>query len=481
MVKIKKRERKKNMLKNKNFIRIVFVIIIALSIQPISMLGSAQEEIQITSGMYFQLGKYKENPILWKSIVSDNENGILMLSDKILCYKNFDVGTEDDKKNRGSNFWEESTLRTWLNSTASAGEIRWPYGKVPNEHRVHKYERLRPGEPYSEEAGFLSLQNFTDSEKTVMKSVSQWQALSQDKTALSENGLNVPFYPKIIYAPHTHMETTMHIYTLPELGTAYYGAMYRISDTMFTMDELQLYELWSQFGTVEAENADGVLDPWYGINDEYWISPNGRYWLRTPLQDYSITVAGGEKLYYTIRPDNEEVGVRPAFYLNEENMVIKSGTGTADDPYIIDGIGEEEIMIFTNGEQVRFDQQPTEESDRLLVPVRAIFESLGAEVMWDEEDEIVTAVKEDRTVVMQIDNPDMGNGIEVVTLEVPPRIIGERTMVPLRAVSEAFDCRVDWIDELKRVVIDPPQPEHSDEGHYQNEWDIVVHGFGKKR
>lgn len=49
-----------------------------------------ENNLSIVSGTYFQLGKYNDNPILWKAVVYDNENGILMVSDKILCYKNFD-------------------------------------------------------------------------------------------------------------------------------------------------------------------------------------------------------------------------------------------------------------------------------------------------------------------------------------------------------------------------------------------------------
>ena len=106
---------------------------------------------------------------------------------------------------------------------------------------------------------------------------------------------------------------------------------------------------------------------------------------------------------------------------------------------------------------MQFDEEPVEESERLLVPVRAIFEELGAEVEWEEETQIITAKKEDTTVVMQIDNPEMGNSREVVTLEVPPRLVGERTMVPLRAVSEAFEAKVDYIENLNRVVVDQPK------------------------
>lgn len=85
-----------------------------------------------------------------------------------------------------------------------------------------------------------------------------------------------------------------------------------------------------------------------------------------------------------------------------------------------------------------------------------------------------------RTVVMQIGNPEMGNGAEVFTLDVAPTLKDDRTLVPLRAVSEAFDCKVEWIEELNRAVIDPPQPEDSDEGHWQSDWDIAINGKGKK-
>lgn len=316
---------------------------------------------------------------------------------------------------------------------------------------------------------------------SAIKTVSHWQALSENKKMLSTNGLNVPYYPEIVRAPGTHLEQIKYKYEISEMNKAYYGAMYRLYDTIFTLDESQLYELWSQFGTVEAEKAEGVLNPWYGIDNPIGKSPYQWYWLRTPDGDNGITVAASKEAYAVTNPTDNELGVRPAFYLNEDNMIIKSGIGTEEDPYILDGKGQENTAIFCNGKQVEFDQQPIEEDDRLLVPVRAIFEQLGAEVTYDDGDGVITANNGERTVVMQIDNPEMGNGTEVFTLDVAPKLVGDRTVVPLRAVSEAFDCRVDWVEELDRVVIDPPQPEDTDEGHYQNIWDIEIHGKGKKR
>ena len=141
---------------------------------------------------------------------------------------------------------------------------------------------------------------------------------------------------------------------------------------------------------------------------------------------------------------------------------------------------QNDTAVFCNSEQVEFDVQPIEENGRLLVPVRAIFEELGAEVTYDDGDGVITATNDERTVVMQIDNPEMGNGTEVFTLEVAPKLVNDRTLVPWRAVAEAFDCKVEWIEGLNRAVIDPPQPEDTDEGHWQHTWDISVNGEGKK-
>lgn len=79
---------------------------------------AAEDNIDITSGTYFQLGKYNDNPILWKAVVYDNENGILMVSDKILCYKNFDpikMNLLESMNIAEVIFGMESTLRIWLN------------------------------------------------------------------------------------------------------------------------------------------------------------------------------------------------------------------------------------------------------------------------------------------------------------------------------------------------------------------------------
>lgn len=231
------------------------------------------------------------------------------------------------------------------------------------------------------------------------------------------------------------------------------GAMYRLSDTMFLIDEAQIYKLWTNLGTVRAYPTQRAFDSVKNDKD-YYEGFEEEYMLRTSNRSAQFIFGDDD---YSSGICAYSYGVRPAFYLDTTKAEIISGSGSIEEPYIIDGQPQTNAEVYCNGERMQFDEEPVEESERLLVPVRAIFEELGAEVEWEEETQIITAKKEDTTVVMQIDNPEMGNSREVVTLEVPPRLVGERTMVPLRAVSEAFEAKVDYIENLNRVVVDQPK------------------------
>lgn len=112
------------------------------------------------------------------------------------------------------------------------------------------------------------------------------------------------------------------------------------------------------------------------------------------------------------------------------------------------------ISVYLNNKQIDFDTNPIIESDRTLVPMRAIFEALGAEVKWYDETNTAAAVKDDVTVSVTIDGDTMLKNGESITLDVPARLIDDsRTFIPLRVVSEAFGCTVNWSEELQRVDI----------------------------
>ena len=437
---------------------------------------TAEEGVTYDIGTYYQLGSYLDAPIVWKCIDNTDENGVLLVSDRILCYKAFDVGATSyfgpQGVEAGSNFWEETDIRAWLNSTAPAGEVVWPRGYPPEADRIKNSKY-----PYADEAGFLSEGNFTASELAVMKTVSQWQALPEYKLELSENGQTRPYLASYTTGSD-RAPNTLHRNTVSEFGDAFRGAMYRVTDTMFLLNEAQVYAMWQNFGIAGAKRTDTAA--WAEdvdseaskyrppAADEVSVDEYSEYWLRTPSlgrpfsywsHSKGITSIQGENSYLGAVSNAKELGIRPAFYLNTDNVIIKSGSGTETDPYVIDGKSAQTgVAVFSQGRQLALDQAPVEENGRLLVPARAIFESLDAEVSWDAEEQIVTAVTDEARVVMQIDNTEMGNGKEVITLEVPPRLIGDRTLVPLRAVSEALDAKVVYVENLQRVVVDQPEP-----------------------
>lgn len=106
-----------------------------------------------------------------------------------------------------------------------------------------------------------------------------------------------------------------------------------------------------------------------------------------------------------------------------------------------------------NGEQLKFDVPPILENDRVLVPMRKIFETLGAEVAWNDETQTATATTGERTIELQIDNPEVKINGNTVLLDVAPQTLLDRTLVPVRAVSESLGAYVEWDDSAQTVIM----------------------------
>lgn len=111
------------------------------------------------------------------------------------------------------------------------------------------------------------------------------------------------------------------------------------------------------------------------------------------------------------------------------------------------------ISVNINGMPLSFDVVPRIINDRTMVPMRAIFEALGAEVSWDGELQTITAVRENDTIRLTINEPRIYVNKALKELDTAPIIIDDRTLVPVRAVSEALGCTVDWDGETRTVAI----------------------------
>ena len=118
------------------------------------------------------------------------------------------------------------------------------------------------------------------------------------------------------------------------------------------------------------------------------------------------------------------------------------------------------IDVNIDGKYIEFDtQQPIIENGRTLVPMRKIFEELGCEVEWLNKTQTIVATKNSKLIVLQINNQMMfvedieSKQYQTIELEVSPKLLNNRTLMPIRAISEVLDYTVSWDEENKTVAI----------------------------
>lgn len=139
---------------------------------------------------------------------------------------------------------------------------------------------------------------------------------------------------------------------------------------------------------------------------------------------------------------------------DKTRMIINDNRITFDEYLKNNTVGEvDEISIVVDKVKLEPDVKPYETHGRVLVPMRAIFEALNAEVSWDEATFTATAKNYFNTVVITENSTTAYVNGNPITLDAPATITNGRFMVPVRFISESFGATVDWIDLRKTVVV----------------------------
>lgn len=293
--------------------------VMALLLSVVLMLGllplpvrAAGAETGVQLGDYIRLGSYDGEPILWRC-VSVDENGPLMLSDKVLCDSMpYDAQTSENstsgshrrsgyRSKYGSNHWRDSDMRSWLNSDAEAGQVKWLCGNPPKDGYI------MGGGAYDGKVGFLN--GFTRDEAAAIKTVTQRSIVSHPEyTAgyIDASGADLPYNTDI-----------------SSVADGYEGAHYEnITDKVFLLDVKQLCTVYENLSSYYiAQNRNGV---------------NWSYWLRTPVTDcnHDMRYVSPQGSIGRDAPCKGYYGVRPAFYLDTAYYAVSSGSGTETDPYV---------------------------------------------------------------------------------------------------------------------------------------------------
>ena len=295
---------------SKKITAIFLALCMAISVLPITIQAASKPDIKV--GDYVKMGAYNNASILWRCVSIDN-NGPLMLADKIVDTLAYDAKTNDNSNSKshsrsykrddyGSNYWKDSNMRSWLNSTAAEGKVDWLCGNPPKDGYVSGVGA------YNEKAGFLNA--FSKSEIAAMKTVTQRSLVSH------------PEYNKGIVDGDANSD--LLYYTDISEAVANYDSSYfeTTTEKVFLLDVKQANAVWKNLkGYYVAYNNDGMAWP---------------YWLRTPVTDCNhdmryISSSGQVGRY---APWYSDLGVRPAFYLDSEYFVTTSGSGSQSSPYI---------------------------------------------------------------------------------------------------------------------------------------------------
>ena len=294
----------------KKLIALFLSLCMVFTLIPVSVQAASKPNIKI--GDYVQMGKYNGSSILWRCVSIDSD-GPLMLADKIVDKLAYDAKTNDNSNSKshsrsykrddyGSNYWKDSNMRSWLNSTAAEGKVDWLCGNPPKDGYVSGVGA------YNEKAGFLNA--FSKSEIAAMKTVTQRSLVSH------------PEYNKGIVDGDANSD--LLYYTDISEAVANYDSSYfeTTTEKVFLLDVKQANAVWKNLkGYYVAYNNDGMAWP---------------YWLRTPVTDCNhdmryISSSGQVGRY---APWYSDLGVRPAFYLDSEYFVTTSGSGSQSSPYI---------------------------------------------------------------------------------------------------------------------------------------------------
>ena len=294
----------------KKITAIFLALCMAISVWPMTIQAASKPDIKV--GDYVKMGAYNNASILWRCVSIDN-NGPLMLADKIVDTLAYDAKTNDNSNSKshsrsykrddyGSNYWKDSNMRSWLNSTAAEGKVDWLCGNPPKDGYVSGVGA------YNEKAGFLNA--FSKSEIAAMKTVTQRSLVSH------------PEYNKGIVDGDANSD--LLYYTDISEAVANYDSSYfeTTTEKVFLLDVKQANAVWKNLkGYYVAYNNDGMAWP---------------YWLRTPVTDCNhdmryISSSGQVGRY---APWYSDLGVRPAFYLDSEYFVATSGSGSQSNPYV---------------------------------------------------------------------------------------------------------------------------------------------------
>ncbi|GAA0134043.1 hypothetical protein YSY43_08830 [Paenibacillus sp. YSY-4.3] len=129
---------------------------------------------------------------------------------------------------------------------------------------------------------------------------------------------------------------------------------------------------------------------------------------------------------------------------SSKNAAPKKGYTTVD------------ITLIVNGSVVPLEQKAVIVNGTVLIPLKNLFDALGATLEWDQATKKITASKGDTSVELTVDSTAARKQNKPLTLQAKPIVINGYTMVPARFAAESFDATVEWDSQSSTITVTTP-------------------------
>ncbi|PYI51168.1 stalk domain-containing protein [Paenibacillus flagellatus] len=175
--------------------------------------------------------------------------------------------------------------------------------------------------------------------------------------------------------------------------------------------------------------------------------------LSADLKPYNFTYPITLEQLYVANPENahDERELKGRILLDDVGFQYNKSTNK---PKNTVKLTIDQKTLTVNGSPLALDQAPVIYNGNTLVPVRFVIEAMGGDLKWSDAERKVSIVKDSHFLELWVDRTELIADGESVVAEVPPLLMTERTMVPLRIISEKMGWKVTWDEQTRTVTLE---------------------------
>lgn len=209
-------------------------------------------------------------------------------------------------------------------------------------------------------------------------------------------------------------------------GNVFFANTFANSEVTYSLswDNINFYKILYEGGDIRPRLIQNIY-----VNEKNKYSYDGIYWSNIDVDDKDFNIN------YS--------------WIYENNLFIE----TFDKIYKMPMDIPRNVYIMLNDNILGFGTPPVIENNRLLVPMRFLLEQMGSKVNWNSDKQAIKVTNGDKTIVFTIDNEIAYVNNISKKMDIPAKIINNKTMLPLRFLSEELGFKVNWNTITRTAVI----------------------------